>query len=177
MMISLIFALIGIVALLVVIRLATRRRTMGGNLDDLTSQLRPIDVEAFRNLIDEGEENFLRERLTGREFRSVNRERMLAAVEYVWCATQNAGILIQLAEAAKQDKDQATAAAAEKLFESALRLRLYAFRVVPRLYLAIVLPWAGSRPGFLADDYDNMNRQFVVLGCMQYSARAVSTTV
>jgi hypothetical protein len=176
-MMPLIFSVIGVLALLLIIRLAIGHYRAGGNLDELALQLRPMDVEAFRNLIDEREQDFLRERLTRGEFRSVNRERMLAAVEYVWCATQNAGILIRLAEAAKQDKDPATAAAAEKLLGSAVRLRLYAFRVIPRLYLAVLLPRPGSGPIFVADTYDNMNRQFVLLGCMQYSAHAISTAV
>ena len=60
---------------------------------------------------------------------------MFAAAEYVRGAVRNAGILIRLAEAAKNDPDPAVSAAAEKLLDNALDLRLYAFQVVPRLYM------------------------------------------
>src|SRR5262245_17484957 len=50
------------------------------------ADLHAIDVEAFRNLIDEDEEAYLRNHLPAREFRRVHRERMLAAVEYVRAA-------------------------------------------------------------------------------------------
>jgi hypothetical protein len=174
MTVPLIFLALGILALIFIVVLAKGQLSRGGNLGELASRLRPIDVEAFRNLIDEGEEDFLRERLTAREFRSIYRERMLAAAEYVWCASQNAGILTRLAEAARQDQDPATTAAAEKLLDNALRLRLYAFRVVPRLYLAALLPWAACKPIFVADTYDTITRQYVMLGCLQYSAREAS---
>jgi hypothetical protein len=174
MTLPLIFLGFGILALIFIVVLAKGQLSSGDNLGELASRLRPIDVEAFRNLIDEGEENFLRERLTAREFRSIYRERMLAAAEYVWCASQNAGILTRLAEAARQDPDPATTAAAEKLLDNALRLRLYAFQVVPRLYLAALLPWTGCKPIFAADTYDTITRQFVMLGCLQYSAREAS---
>jgi hypothetical protein len=177
MTISLIFAVLGVMALLLIVYLAKGRHGTGGNLDHLASQLRPIDVEAFRNLIDEREEEFLRAHLPAREFRGIHRERSLAAVEYVWCAAQNAAILIRLAEAAKLDADPATSAAAGKLLENALRLRLYAFQAVPRLYLGILLPWAGGKPGFVADTYDTMTRQVVMLGCLQFPTRGMSSAL
>ena len=174
MTLALIFLAFGTLFLIFVVILAKGHLSSGGNLGELASRLRPIDIEAFRNLIDKGEEDFLRERLTAREFRSIYRERMLAAAEYVWCASQNAGILTRLAEAAGQDADPATTAAAEKLLDNALRLRLYAFQMVPRLYLAALLPWTGCKPIFVADTYDTITRQYVMLGCLQYSAREAS---
>src|SRR6478736_6408117 len=65
-------------------------------------ELQPIDVDAFRNLIDESEEAYLREKLPPLEFRRVHRERMLAAVDYVRGAYRNAGILVQIAQAARE---------------------------------------------------------------------------
>ena len=97
------------------------------------SQLQPIDVDAFRNLMDESEEEYLREKLPSREFRRVYRERMLAAVDYVRGAYCNAGILVQIAQAARESTDPAISEAAGNLFENAVQLRWYAFQVIPRL--------------------------------------------
>jgi hypothetical protein len=175
MMIPLFLALIGFLSLALMLYFAKDHRAKGGDLDQLASQLKPIDVNAFRNLIDEGEVEFLRRNLSSAEFRSIQRERKLATVEYIWCAAQNAAILIRLGEAARHDPDPAVSAAADKLLENALRLRLYAFQVVPRLYLGLLFPGASLAPYFVADSYDAINRQAVMLGCLQHSNRGMSS--
>lgn len=128
------------------------------------SRLVPIDVDAFRNLIDEGEELYLRERLPSREFRQVHRERMLAAVEYVRAAYANAGVLVKIAEAARASADPQTAEAAEKLFDNAVQLRWYAVQVIPRLYFKVLFPGTSRAPRNLFDRYDILTRQALVLG-------------
>jgi len=171
MMLPFIFAGVGLLGLLLILYLASGLRTKGGDLDQLATQLRPIDVNAFRNLIDEREEEYLRTHLPPHEFRSIHRERMLAAVEYVWCATKNTAILMSLGEAAKRGSDPTLIAAADKLLENAVRLRLYAIRSLPRLYFSMVFPSANRAPHFVAETYDAMVRQAVVLGCLRHPAR------
>ena len=174
MMLPFIFAGFGVLGLFLILYLAMGLRPKGGNLDELTAQLRPIDVNAFRNLIDEREEEYLREHLSMREFRGVHRERMMAAVEYVWCATRNTSILMSLGEAAKQSSDPVVVAAADKLLDNALRLRLYAIQSLPRLYLSMVFPHASAAPHFIAETYESMTRQAIVLGCVRTPASEVS---
>lgn len=177
MIVPLLVALVGVLALFLIIYLAKGHHATGCDVDALAAQLRPLDVNAFRNLIDEREEKFLRELLPGKEFRRVHRERTLAAVEYVKCAAQNAAILIRLAEAAKQAPDPAVSAAAEKLLDNALRLRLHAFHVVPRLYLGMLVPRTALAPRFVADGYDTLTRQVVMLGCLQFPTRGMSAAL
>src|SRR5438094_5685468 len=102
MTIALIFAILGLLALALIVQLAKGHLTTGGDLDKLALQLRPVDVNAFCNLMSESEQQFLQDSLPYREFRAVHRERMLAANEYIRCATQNAAILIRLAEVARK---------------------------------------------------------------------------
>jgi hypothetical protein len=128
-----------------------------------TSELVPIDVDAFRNLIDENEELYLRERLPGGEFRRVHRERMLAAVEYVRAAYANAGVLVRIAEAARESADPQMAEAAAKLFDNAVQLRWYAVQVIPRLYFKMLFPGT-SAPRNLFDRYESVTHQAFVLG-------------
>jgi len=130
------------------------------------SELQPIDVDAFRNLIDESEEEYLRETLHSREFRRIHCERMMAAVEYVRGAYRNAGILVQIAQAAKESPDPAIALAAEKLFEGAIQLRLYAFRVIPMLYVSALFPGRNRAPHGLLERYDALTRHARVLSYM-----------
>ena len=123
-----------------------------------------IDVEAFRNLIDEDEEDFLRHHLPVREFRRIYRERMLAAVQYVRAAYHNAGILVTIAETARGSADPQVAEAAGRLFDNAARLRWYAAKVVPRLYFKVLFPGANHAPRQLFDRYDLLTRQAIMLG-------------
>lgn len=163
MTIAIIFAVIGIVALVAIIYLA-QSTTRRGDLDKLAAELRPVDVRAFRNLMDQREEQFLRENLSFGDFRNVHRERMLAAAEYVHCAAKNAAILVRLAEAARVSHDPEIVAAGERLLDNALRLRLYAWQMIPKLYIAILLPGVVQGPYSLPESYDTVKRQVVMLG-------------
>ncbi|HZQ20590.1 MAG TPA: hypothetical protein VFA90_18005 [Terriglobales bacterium] len=163
MTLAIVFAILGVLALVAIIYLA-KSSTRHGNLDELAGQLRPVDVRAFRNLIDQSEEHFLRENLSFADFRSVHRERMLAAAEYVHCAAKNAAILVRLAEAARVSPEPEIVAAGERLLENALRLRLYAWQMIPRLYVAILLPGVVRGPHSLPENYDTIRRQVVMLG-------------
>jgi hypothetical protein len=102
---------------------------------------------------------------------------MLAAAQYIRCAARNAAILIRLAEAARQNSDPAVVAAAEKLLESGLRLRLYTLQTLPRLYLSMIFWQVGVRPRELADTYDTMSRQVVMLGRLQFPVHGMSSAL
>jgi hypothetical protein len=135
-----------------------------------------VDIEAFRNLIDPTEEDFLRSRLPPAEFRKIQRERLRAAVEYVSCAAQNAAILLRLGEAARNSPDPATAEAAEKVVDHAIRLRLYAFQAIPRLYVGIIFPGWQASSLRVVETYEQVTRQVVRLG-LQYPVGGVSAAL
>ncbi|HTZ97380.1 MAG TPA: hypothetical protein VMB18_13345 [Terriglobales bacterium] len=133
----------------------------GGKQTD--QQLHPVDVEAFRNLIDPQEEEYLRARLKPSEFRRIQRQRLAAAVEYIHGASRNAGILLHMADAARQSTDPAVVQSAEILIEQATQLRLYAYQAVPRLYFAMAFPSWKVSPVRVAEGYEEMTRQVVSL--------------
>lgn len=146
-------------------------------LENPTEHIRSVDVEAFRNLVDPEEEEFLRSNLPPAEFRRIQRERLRVAVEYVSCAAQNAAILLRLADAGRRSSDPATAEAAQKLVDNALRLRLYALHAIPRLYLGMIFPGSRISPVRIAERYEQMTRQVVLLGCLQYPTHGISTAL
>jgi hypothetical protein len=146
-------------------------------LDNPAEHIHAVDVEAFRNLVDPDEEDFLRTNLAPAEFRRIQRERLRAAVEYVSCAAQNAAVLLRLADAGRRSSDAATAEAAQKLVDNAIRLRLYALHAIPRLYIGMVLPGARISPVRIAERYEQMTRQVVLLGCLQYPTRGISAAL
>jgi hypothetical protein len=176
MTIVIVFVVLGVFALALIIYLA-KGHLVGGDLENLSSELRSVDVGAFCNLIAASEQEYLRDHLPPREFRSIHRERMGAAIEYVLCAAHNASILMRLGEAARQHSDPAVREAGEKLLENGLRLRLYAFQIVPRLYLSMAVPTVGAASDALADSYDNMSRQVVMLSRLHFPTHGMSSAL
>jgi hypothetical protein len=177
MIITLVIVLISFLALGFLIRVAKSRVSASKVLENPTEHMRAVDLEAFQNLVDPDEAEFLRTHLPSAEFRRIQRERLRAAVEYVSCAAQNAAVLLRLADAGRRSPDPATAEAAEKLVQNALRLRLYALQAIPRLYLGMVLPGARISPVGIAERYEQMTRLVVLLGCLQYPTRGVSAAL
>jgi hypothetical protein len=177
MIITFILVSISLLALAFSVWLTKGRVLPSEVLENPTEHIRAVDLEAFRNLVDPDEEEFLRTSLPSAEFRSIQRERLRAALEYVSCAAQNAGVLLRLADAGRRSPDPATAEAAEKLVQNALRLRVYALQAIPRLYLGMILPGSRISPVGIAERYEQMTRLVVLLGCLQYPTRGVSAAL
>lgn len=177
MTIALTFAVLGVFALALIVQIAKGHLSTGGDLDELAAQLRPLDVTAFCNLMSESEQQFLRNSLPATEFRAVHRERMLAAADYIRCAARNAAILIRLAESARQHSDPAIAAAAEKLLDSGIRLRLYALQILPRILLSAVFPQVRMGGYDIAEIYDTMSRQVTMLSCLRFPTHGMSSAL
>ena len=146
--------------------------TLGQRTTVVTSEeftrLRAVDLEAFRNLVDPKEEEFLHDNLPPGEFRAIQRERLRAAIEYIACAAQNATILLHLGEAARANADPNIAAAGQQLVNSALRLRLYALHTVLKLYIGIALPGTPLAPLGIVERYQQLRGLVTQLSRLQY---------
>lgn len=176
MTVSIILAVLAILALIFLIRVAKGQAIALRIGENPAESIRFVDVEAFRNLIDPDEGEYLRRRLPSAEFRKVQRERLRAGAEYISCAAHNAAVLLRMAEAARLSSDPQVAAMAEKLVDNAIRLRLYAFQAIPKLYIAMILPLRPQSSVRVADRYEQMTRQVVLLG-LQYPMRGVSNSL
>jgi hypothetical protein len=137
---------------------------------ELATQLRPVDIDAFCNLVDPEEEQFLRSKLPLGLFRSVRRERLLAAAEYIGAVSHNAAILTQVGESVRHHADPNTAQAAQELANNAVRLRLHCSLVMLKLWAAIVLPGAGLSSSTLVDRYQHLSALARCLGRLPYSS-------
>jgi hypothetical protein len=164
MTISIALVVLASLALLFFIRLAKGQTVAFRIGENPTQQIRFVDLEAFRNLIDPNEEDYLRRQLPREDFRTIQRQRLRAAADYIVCAAHNAAVLLSLAEAARRSSDPAVVATAEKVIDNAIRLRLYAVQAIPRMYIAMVLPVGRLSPVRVADRYELMTRQVVLLG-------------
>jgi hypothetical protein len=99
-----------------------------------------VDIAAFRNLVDPAEEEFLRENLPPSLFRSIQRERLLTAVEYVQCAAGQARTLVRLVEGTRDERTGELPQISEDLAAAAIRLRALSIFVLLSLYVRVAFP-------------------------------------
>jgi hypothetical protein len=151
-------------------RIISRVR-LHGNDEDLSKQVRPVDLEAFRNLTDPAEEQYLREQLSPAKFRVIQRERLRAALDYVGGVSHNSSILLSLGQSARQNPDPQIAEAGRILVDEALRLRLYSVLTMSKLWLRFVFPDATFQPSGIVDRYQHVTEGAVQLGRLQYPDR------
>jgi len=133
-----IFAAIAL--LLILFRIVHGNASQIGSLNELPRSTEPIDLPAFLNLIDPAEEKFLRANLTPKVFREVQRERLLATVEYVRRAARNAGVLVQLGEAITTEANSEVSGLGREIATTAIKFRALAFLALCFLYMRIALP-------------------------------------
>lgn len=175
-MITSLFLTVALVLLLVLVISMRRHRNLQPAPTDFSAQLRTVDLDAFRNLVDPDEEDFLRRNLPPGEFRGIQRARFLAAVEYIRCTAHNATVLLRMAESARHNPDARIAAAGKELVDTALRLRLYAFQAIAKLYLGMVFPGTHLSPLSVIDKYQEVRGLVSQLGRLQYPSSAARVT-
>ncbi len=176
MTIAIILVVFAVFALLFLVRLAKGNSVVLSS-DQLIQKIRPVDIAAFRNLIDPNEEQFLRANLSPSDFRKIHRERLLAAADYVSGTAHNAKLLLKMGEMARRSPEPSIAEAGVKLVENALRLRLFAVQAKARIYIAIVLPQIPIQAGRLTENYESMTRLVVLLGVLRFPTNGVASSM
>jgi hypothetical protein len=157
-----IFLVIGIVpALIFVLYIARRSVLSGQSYDELSRQLAPVDIAAFRNLVDPNETLYLREKLAPAAFRAVQRQRQIAALAYVKAVAHNAALLIAMANPARTSPHPEVASTAQKVVEQALQLRIRSLLLILKLWAGIALPGLSVAGSSIVDRYQSVSSGFV----------------
>jgi len=138
--------------------------------------IRPIDVEAFRNLINPAEDEYLRRRLPPPEFRLVRRQRLRAMAAYVSVAASNAAALAVVGQTALAGGDPRIAEAALQLVNDALLLRRNATVALARIYFALAWPYSSFAAVRVVDRYEQLSGVAMRLGRLQNPAVPVRLT-
>lgn len=168
LVIAAVFALATILSVAVTRSLQTSKQSAG-----LAGTIRPIDVEAFRNLIDPDEDEYLRRRLPAGQFRTVRRERLRAMAAYVHVAAGNAAVLVRVGEAALASGDARVGEAAYQLVNDALLLRRNCILALGRIYLALAWPNSGFAAARVFERYERVSGAAMLLGRLQNPRAAV----
>jgi len=157
-------------ALGIILRLAVSQSLQAKRSTGLAVSIRPIDIEAFRNLINPAEDEYLRRRLPANRFRAVRRERLRAMAAYVHVAASNAVVLVRVGEAAVASGDARVAGAARQLVNDALVLRRNTTVALARIYLALAWPNSGFAAVRVVERYEQLSGAAMLLGRLQNPA-------
>ena len=171
MTITLIFVVVAGAALAFFILRIWGGRFASADEATLGQRLLPVDLEAFRNLIDPEEEQFLRDHLPPAEFRAIQRERFRAAADYTFGVLKNAGVLLQFGQAGRSSTDASVAEAARHLVESAVRLRLYSLLAIAKLQVRNAFPDTVLEPTGIVSRYQQMSECASLLARLQHPGK------
>ncbi len=172
MTITLMLLALGLLSIAILLRAARGQRFNIREVSQLESRTQPVDLAAFRNLVDGDEDEFLRAQLPAAEFRRLQRQRMLAAAEYVRRTAHNAAVLLNLGESVRREADPEVAERARQLVNSALRLRMNALLALGTLYVRILLPGSHISLIKVIDTYETLTERAVRLTRVQNPAYA-----
>ncbi|MGA8618260.1 MAG: hypothetical protein WB660_07025 [Candidatus Sulfotelmatobacter sp.] len=159
-----------VIALSVILRLAVKQSLQARENTNLAVSIRPLDIEAFRNLINPDEDDYLRHHLLATEFRYVRRKRLRAMAAYVHVAGSNAAVLIRVGEAAVASGDARVAETARQLVNDALLLRRNTTVALVRIYIALAWPNSDFAAARVIDRYEQLSGSAMLLGRLQSPA-------
>lgn len=142
--------------------MAVRGRTKGAR-----QAVRPVDLKAFRTLMDREDEIFLKERLPRSRFAHLKRQRVSVTMRYVGRIANNASIVMRMGEAARFNPDPEVAKTAAQIIELASQLRLQCLVALGKLSLEFTLPSLQLKPAVLAPEYQKLRENVSRLGALQ----------
>lgn len=177
MTITIVLVIAAVIALILIVRGAVSSRIQISAGPSLAHQIQPIDVEAFRNLADPAEDDYLRQRLPASQLRRVRRERLRAMAVYVRLAARNAAVLIQVGQSVVNSNDSQTATAARELVSDAVQVRRNAAFALARIYVALAWPNAGFAAAPVLDGYRQLHGSAMLLGRLRNPATPVRISV
>ncbi len=167
MNLAIIIVISAAVALAIILSVAVTRSLQVKEGAGTAVAIRPIDIEAFRNLINPEEDSYLRRRLPPAQYRVVRRERLRAMAAYVRVAASNAAVLVPMAQAALASDDPNVAGAARQLVNDALLLRRNTTVALARIYLALAWPNSGFAAVRVVERYEQLSGAAMLLGRLQ----------
>lgn len=176
MTLAIVLLIVAVVALLMILGITVSRSLQASASSNLARKIEPLDIEAFRNLVNPVENEYLRRRLPPGEFRKVQRERLRAAAAYIRVAGRNAAVLVTIGQAALNTQDAATVEAASQLVDNALLLRRNATAALLRIYAALLWPQSADAGTPILYGYEQLSGRAMLLGRLQNPAVPVRIT-
>ncbi|PYP91597.1 MAG: hypothetical protein DMG65_07110 [Candidatus Angelobacter sp. Gp1-AA117] len=128
---------------------------------------RPVDLDAFRTLMDRDDEEFLRKKLSRSEFVHLKRRRVAVTVKYVGRIAKNSAIVLQKAENLRQDANAEVAQAAAQVIDMATQIRMQCMVAFAKLTAEYLFPSLQLTPATLEPTYQALREKVLRLGSLQ----------
>jgi hypothetical protein len=129
--------------------------------------IKPVNMKAFRTLMDRGDEYFLKERLPRSKFTHLKRQRIRVTARYVGRIAGNASAVLHMGEAARLSPVPEVAQTAAQVMELAGQLRLQCLIAWAKLFVEYALPSLQLTPGMLVPRYQILRENVSRLGNLQ----------
>jgi hypothetical protein len=176
MTLSLTLIATAILAVFSLFLIARSHSRTGKDLSNLSENVKPVDLEAFQNLMSLREEKFLSENLSARMFRHIQRQRLLAAIAYITSVAGNSVVLMRIGEMAQSSQDLEIVSAGRELAEAASHLRIYSILVLAKLYVGVLMPGTQLSPTAIAEQYQDLCQRMSRLSRLRVSSGAPRIT-
>jgi len=164
---ALIIFVLGLAVLLVIWAAVRGQSISVSTIEELEGRTVPVDLEAFRNLVDPDEDRYLRQQLAPADFRRVQRQRKRAAIEYLWRTVRNAAVLLRLGEAARLSPEPAIQLAGSELANAAILTRVYSLTAIAKLYVCVLFPALSPSQVSALNSYERLRSSVERLGRLQ----------
>ena len=139
----------------------SRRRHAAGQ------PVRPLDLQAFRTLMDRDDELFLRTKLPHREFTRLKRLRVSLTWKYVGRIAGNAAAVLHMAEGARQNADSEAAQVAAQVVDIATQIRMQCIVSWAKLAVEFMFPSMQLNPAMLEPKYQALRENLRHLGSLE----------
>jgi hypothetical protein len=170
MTIAIILVVAALGTLIVILTFTVSQGLQSSGRTGPATEIRPMDVAAFRNLVDPAEDDYLRRRLPASDFRLVRRERLRAMAAYVQLAKRNAEVLVRIAQNSTLAADAQTAEAARRLEDHAHLLQRNCTFAIVKIYIALAWPNSSLAAAPVLQGYEELNHSAMLLGRLQNPA-------
>ena len=170
MTIAIILVVAALGTLIVILTFTVSQGLQSSGRTGPATEIRPMDVAAFRNLVDPAEDDYLRRRLPASDFRLVRRERLRAMAAYVQSAKRNAEVLVRIAQNSTLAADARTAEAARRLEDNAHLLQRNCTFAIVKIYIALAWPNSSLAAAPALQGYEELNQSAMLLGRLQNPA-------
>jgi len=133
--------------------------------------IRPVDLKAFRTLMDRDDELFLRGKLPRGKFFRIKRQRIRVTLRYVSRIGANASAVMRMSEASRLSPMPEVATAAAQVMELATQIRLQCILAITKLALEYAIPSLQFTPAMLVPKYQSLRDNWSRLGDLQVQNR------
>ena len=150
--------------------LARRQGMQLTGMQDLEDRWQKVDMASFLNLADPAEERYLRRRLSGSEFRRIQRMRVRVMWEYLGRLAFNSKLMMQAAQIVQHHSEGTQLQEATLLVATASRMRLLIFAADAYLAIRFLLPETSDPIRTLVAKYQSLTDTFNVTCGRQLAA-------